>query len=234
MVMLPPALRLTNPPSPKSPLARTLSSAVVVMSPSSVSMSMPHEMQSPLEASIGASTATSSSAVIVISPPDAPFSPRLPPVAESPAPASDTPPFTDSTSMKPPKPSRLAALALTVPSMVTLPSAKSSTEPASKLPLASMRDRLVPWDWMSIEPLALMVRLPPSPNVPVTPFMMMREPGSSTTLPALSMVSGAVPVSTSSSLPWMTRFRPPRSNVEPAGTVQAALMTHGLAAGAHS
>jgi hypothetical protein len=233
-VTLPPALRLTKPPSPKSPLAFTLRSCVVVTSPTSASRLMPHEMQSPLEASMGAFTVTSSNAVSEISPPEAPFSPRLPPMAWRPVPATDTEPLMDSTSMKPPKPSALPVLAAMVPLMVTLPSAISSTLPASKAPLASMRDRLVPCDWMSIAPLALMVRLPPSPNVPVTPFMMMRAPGSSVTSPAFVIVSGAVPLSTSSSLFWSTRSRPPRSNVEPAGTVQAALITHGLAAGAHS
>jgi len=96
-----------------------------------------------------------------------------------------------------------------------------------------MRERLVPIDWMSIEPLESIVMPPPSPKVPVTPLATMREPGSSTTLPAM-IVSGAVPVSTSRSLPLMTSVRPPRSKVEPAGTVHVALISHGLAAGAHS
>jgi hypothetical protein len=233
-VTLPPAFRLTKPPSPKSPLARTFSVWVVVTLPVSASRLMPHEMQSPLEASIGALTVTFVKALTLISPPEAPFSPRLPPMAWRPMPEIETAPVMESMSMNPPKPSALPVLALMVPLTVMLPAATSSTLPASKAPLTSMRARLVPWLWMSMKPLALMVTLPPSPNVPVTPFAMMRAPGSSVTLPALVMVSGAVPVSTSTSLFWMTRLRPPRLNVEPAGRVHAVLMTHGFAAGAHS
>jgi len=96
-----------------------------------------------------------------------------------------------------------------------------------------MRERLVPCDWTSMKPLDSMVMLPPSPKVPVTPLATIREPGSRVTLPA-RMVSGAVPVPTSSSLPLMTSARPPRSKVEPAGTVHAAVISHGLAAGAQS
>jgi len=93
------------------------------MLPRAESMLMPHEMQSPLEASSGAPTVTLPEALMVISPPEAPFSPRLPPIACRPMPESETAPFVDSTSMKPPKPSRLSVLAATVPLMVTSPAA---------------------------------------------------------------------------------------------------------------
>jgi len=101
------------------------------MLPTAESMLMPHEMQSPLEASMGALTATSPLAAMVISPPEAPFSPRLPPMACSPAPESETAPLVESRSMKPPKPSRLAVLAVTVPLIVMLPAANNSIPPAS-------------------------------------------------------------------------------------------------------
>lgn len=78
----------------------------------------------------------------------------------------------------------LVELALMVPLMVTLPVARSSMPPPSRVPFASMRERVLPMDWTSMVPLDSMVTPPPSPSVPATPFTMILEPGSSVTLPA--------------------------------------------------
>ena len=199
MLMLPPAVALKKPPSPMPEAPRSIVACdVVVMFVPAVRFSS-QLLQSPPLAAIFAAIEMEPRVASMVSVPPPPCAlpndsnPRLgsPPI--------ETLPVSDLSVIGPPKPSTLAAFAISVPLQVRLPTECRLIEPPPKFPLTSIFDRLVPAVCRSMKPVASSVTL----VLPSVPVAMNRAPGWKVML-AARILSSPAPVMVICLLPTLS------------------------------
>ncbi len=180
IVTTPPAITVRKPPSPTPEACISTTPSVLMVTSVPAVMSTLQLLQSPPLATSCVLTLTAprvASISIEPPPPCALPSERMPSCG---SPVMVTLPVAEVTVIDPPKPSRFAALAMSVPLIDTSPSDVSTIAPPPKLPLTSILEWLVPWLWMSIvvSDARATVTLPSLPGATI------RAPGWKVTLAA--------------------------------------------------